>query len=81
MKTFTLDSLNGKLNPDIQWIEAQTREKLREVINDYVKNCIENDIEMTSADGLFFEMVIQELTMSRVKQTVENIQREKGNIN
>lgn len=80
MKTFTLDSRNGKLNPDIEWIETQTREKLRVVVNDFMMNCIKNDVEMTSADGLFFEMVMQELTMARSKHISEFRKREKENI-
>ena len=51
MKTFTLDSRNGKLNPDIRWIETETREELREVINNYIKKCIENDVEMINIDS------------------------------
>lgn len=79
MKTFTLDSRGGKLNPDIEWIEIQTREKLREVVEDFTKNCIENDIEMSSSDGLFFGLVMQEMSMARVKQVSELRKREKEN--
>lgn len=81
MKTFTIDSRNGELNPDIRWIETETREELREVINNYIKKCIENDVEMTSSEGLFFDMVIQELSMARMKQVYEIVKREKKNIN
>lgn len=80
MKSFTLDSRVGKLNPDIEWIEKQTRKKLREVIEDFTKNCIENDIEMTSSDGLFFGLVMQEISIVRVKQVSELRKREKENI-
>ena len=71
MKTFTLDSYNGKLNPDIEWIEKQTREDLRKVVECFITNCIKNDVEVTSASGLFYEMVMQELTMIRSKQVFE----------
>lgn len=54
MNTFSLDSCDDKLNPDYEWIETQTREKLRDVIKDFTMNCIKNDIEMASADDLFF---------------------------
>lgn len=77
MNTFTLDSRGGKLNPDYEWIETQTREKLRDVIKDFTMNCIKNDIEMTSADGLFFGLVMQELSMVRVTQVSELRKREK----
>ena len=50
IKTFTLDSRNGKLNPEIQWIEEQTREALRKVADEFTKNCMENGVEMTSAE-------------------------------
>ena len=79
MKTFTLDSRGGKLNPDIEWIKTQTREKLREVVNGFMMNCIENDVETTSTDGLFLEMVFQELTMARSKQVSELRKKEKEN--
>lgn len=68
------------VNPDVEWIEIQTREKLREVIEDFTKNCIENDIEMSSSDGLFFELVMQEISMARAKQVSELRKREKENI-
>lgn len=71
MRTFTLDSLNGKMNPDIKWIESQTREELRKVVEYFILNCIMNDVEVTSASGLFYEMVMQELTMIRSKQVFE----------
>lgn len=71
MKTFTLDSRNGKMNPDIEWIESQTREELRKVVECFIMNCIMNDVEVTSASGLFYEMVMQELTMIRSKQVFE----------
>lgn len=66
MRTFTLDSRNGKMNPDIEWIESQTREELRKVVKCFITNCIMNDVEVTSASGLFYEMVMQELTMTSV---------------
>ena len=71
MKTFTLDSCNGKMNPDIEWIESQTREELRKVVECFITKCIKNDVEVTSASGLFCEMVMQELTMIRSKQVYE----------
>lgn len=71
MKTFTLDSLNGKMNTDIEWIERQTREDLKKVVEYFITNCIKNDVEVTSASGLFYEMVMQELTMTRSKQVFE----------
>lgn len=71
MKTFTLDSCNGKLNPEIEWIENQTREELRKVVERFITYCIKNDVEVTSASGLFYEMVMQELTMVRSKQVYE----------
>lgn len=71
MRTFTLDSLNGKMNPDIEWIENQTREELRKVIEFFITNCIKNDVEVTSASGLFYEMAMQELTMIRSKHVYE----------
>lgn len=77
MQTFTLDSNNGKMNPETRWIENKTRERLKEVIEEFVKDCIENDIEMCSSDGLFLEMVFQELTMSRSKQVYELSKKEK----
>lgn len=79
MKTFTLDSRGGELNSEIKWIEEQTREKLKEVVDDFIKNCIQNDVEMTSTDGLFLEMVMQELIMYRSKQIFEFSRREKVN--
>lgn len=68
MKTFTNDSLLGKMNPETKWIEEKTRRQLRGVIEGYLNDCIENDVEMTSADGLFFEMVFQELVEIRSKE-------------
>jgi len=50
MKTFTLDSRNGELNLEIQWIEEQTRESLRKVADEFTKNCMENGVEMTFAE-------------------------------
>lgn len=79
MKTFTLDSRYGEISSEIRWIEDQTREKLNIVVNDFIKNCIENDVETTSASGLFFEMVFQELTMARTKQVSELRKREREN--
>lgn len=38
------------------------------MVENFIKNCIENDIEMSSSDGLFFGLVMQEMIMARVKQ-------------
>lgn len=79
MKTFSLDSLNGKMNTEIAWIENKTRERLHEIIEDFIKDCIENDIEVCSSDGFFIEMVFQELTMNRSKQVYEISKNNKRN--
>lgn len=42
MKTFTVDSKYGEMNKDIEWIEGKTRRKIRPVIEEFVKDCIEN---------------------------------------
>lgn len=67
MQTFTLDSQYGEMNTNIKWIETKHREKLSKVIEEYTKDCMDNDVEMSSADGVFLEMVFQELTTSRLK--------------
>lgn len=78
MQTFTLDSHNGEMNPGTRWIENKTRERLKEVIEEFVKDCVKNNIEMCSSDGFFLEMVFQELTMSRIKQVCELNKKEKS---
>ncbi len=79
MKTFTLDSLSGEMNTEIKWIENKTRKQLQKVVEEFIKDCIENDIEVCSSDGFFIEMVFQELIMSRSKQVFEVSKKEKLN--
>lgn len=71
MQTFTLDSREGRPNPALRQLEEQTREKLRAVINDFTAKCIENDVEMLSADGCLLDMVMQEMANARVSQVAK----------
>lgn len=67
MNTFTTDATHGKMNPDTKEIEVKVREGLAKVTEQFVRDCINNDIEVCSAEGFFYGLVHQYLTESRLK--------------
>lgn len=50
-KTFSIN-IFGEKNPEISWIERRLNDGLESVIDDFVKNCMENNVEDMSAKGL-----------------------------
>lgn len=67
MKTFRTDAIYGKMNPDTKEIEARTRKQLTEVAELFIRDCISKDIEICSAEGFFYGIVHEQLTMARAK--------------
>ena len=72
MKTMTIDSMNGVINTEFNWLENKTRKVLSKITDEYIKDCIDNDIETLSAEGAFYDMVFQCMTESRIYQSYEH---------
>lgn len=71
LKLFTVDSTNGKCNPELQWLEQKLRNALSKVTDEYTKDCIDNNIEVCSSEGVFWGVAFQCLTESRIKNVCE----------
>lgn len=69
MNTFTVDTWYGKTNEEMNELEAKTRERLAIVAEQFIKDCIDKNIEVSSADGFFYSLVFQQLTEARIKVT------------
>lgn len=67
MKTMTTDTVNGASNKEFDWLLEKTSKALSKVTDDYIKDCIDNDIETLSADGAFYELVFFCMTESRAR--------------
>lgn len=80
LNTFTLDSLDGKPNPSFTWIEKKVRENLQPVIAKYVEDCGENNIEVSSAQGLLFWLVFEILTNESLYYAWRKKNEKKDNI-
>lgn len=72
MKTLTTDTMNGVSNTEFDWLVDKTRKALIKITDEYIKECIENDIETLSADGAFYELVFQCMTESRARQSCKH---------
>lgn len=75
MNTFTTDTWYGKSNPVTNELEEKTRKALSKVAEQFIRDCIANDIAVCSADGLFHSLVFQELTTARLK-VVDEVRKE-----
>lgn len=71
MKTFTLDSTNGVMNPQTKEVEDRATKQLQEVAYQFIKDCVDNDIEVSSSEGFFYSLAFQALTEARLKYTYE----------
>lgn len=80
LKTITIDSINGEMNSEFELLEKKTRENLRSVINEYIKDCINNNIETCSADGFLFELIFQTITEQRLYISYERKKNAENNI-
>ena len=47
--------------------------KLLSVMEEYINDCIEENIEVGSADGMMYCLMFQTLTDARMKATYENM--------
>lgn len=75
MKTFTLDTWYGKDDPALKGIEDKARKAISAAAEQFIKDCISNDVEVSSAEGLFYNLVFQELTTARLK-AVDEVRKE-----
>ena len=67
MNTFTMDTWYGKMNPDTNEMEAKMRSQLSSTIEEYIRYCINNDMEVSSAEGFFYGLVFQQMAEARLK--------------
>lgn len=71
LETFTIDCMNGKSNPKLQWIEQKLRTAMSKVTDEYTKDCMDNNVEVCSSEGVFYGVVFQCLVESRMKNIYE----------
>lgn len=68
-------NLRGDIHPDFLKLAQKTEGKLKELIQEYVKECFENNIDSCSSDGFFLNIAAHELTMYRSKLLYEEYRR------
>lgn len=68
-------NLKGEIHPDFLELTQKTERKLREFIQEYVRECFDNNIDSCSSDGFFLNIAAHELAMYRSKLLYEEHKR------
>ena len=58
LKTFTVDSLLGRINAEFESMFYKYDKQAEELIKQWVQECYELNIESASAWGMFFQMLM-----------------------
>ena len=72
--TFT-KNLKGDIQPKFSEFAQRTGSKLREIIQEYVQECFDRQIDSCASDGFFLSIAASELTMYRSKILYEDYKK------
>lgn len=72
--TFT-KNLKGDIQPDFLEFAQRTEKKLKEIIQEYVQDCFDRQIDSCASDGFFLSIVASELAMYRSKLLYEEYRK------
>lgn len=73
LKTFTIDALPGYDNEELQEIVNKYELKIKSLCEDFVADCSEKNIEVSSADGWMLWGIFRGLTNARFDLYVKKI--------
>lgn len=71
VRGFTKDSEYGVFNEELNYIREKYESKLLNIMEGYINDCIEENIEVSSADGMMYCLISQAITYARAKVTDE----------
>lgn len=70
VKAFTTN-VKGKIDSEFLGLAQETERELREIIQKYVKDCFDKEIDSCASDGYFLSIAAHELSMYRAKLIYE----------
>lgn len=78
VKAFTTN-INGKIDIEFLTLAQETERKLKEIIQKYVKDCFDKEIDSCASDGYFLSIAAHELSMYRAKLIYEETRKQATN--
>ncbi len=77
LKTMTTDAFWGKENPEFGELIESLRNDLNIILEKFLRECMDNQIECSSADGMFLESACACLARQRMYMSLERKKKEK----
>lgn len=73
IKTFNLDKYGSKVNEELEQLYKKYRGKIYELTKEFANECVDYNIEFTSAYGLFLSFMMQGLSGAYFERQVEDL--------
>ena len=73
IKTICADKYGIETTEELKPFANKYLNKIRELANEFVNECVDQDIENSSAYGMFLSMVMGELTMAYGKRCLRDL--------